>query len=103
MEQTEIKETNPELEIIPEISQPESFKRAEWVFQFDKEEPIVFAWSNDPTDPGEININIKPNSSSGITFTDKDGKRTFSLFSREISEETLKLIEERKKLKEENN
>jgi hypothetical protein len=80
----------------PSIDEIKSFERAEWVFQFDDEEPVVFAWSNDPSDPGEINISLKPDPSSRIIFTDKEGKRKFSLYSREISKDTIKMIEDSK-------
>jgi hypothetical protein len=45
----------------------EEFDQAEWVFQFDGDEPIVIAWSNDASE---------------------DGKKTLRIFSREMSDET---------------
>lgn len=66
----------------------EEFKQAEWVFQFDDEEPIVIAWSNDPSEAGELSFVLKANSGSNITFQSADGKKTLRLFSREMSEET---------------
>jgi hypothetical protein len=71
-----------------------SFKRPEWVFQFDDNEPVVFAWSNDEEEPGEVNISLKGDSSSTLTFIDRDGKKTFKIFAREITEPTLKMIEQ---------
>ena len=76
------------------ISDPGQFKQAEWVFQFDDGEPVVFAWTNDPENPGDLNINLQPNSQCNLTFRDRDEKRTFTIFAREITEPTLKMIEE---------
>lgn len=92
IEATEIPGVSGELFLeTPEIV---TFKRPEWVFQFDDNEPIVFAWSNDEEEPGEVTISLKGNSNSNITFMDRDGKRTLKLFSREITEPTLKMIEQ---------
>jgi len=70
------------------------FQRPEWVFQFDDNEPVVFAWSNDEEEPGEVNISLKGDSNSTLTFVDRDGKKTFKIFAREITEPTLKMIEQ---------
>ena len=48
----------------------------EYCFQFDDEEPFVFATGN-----GQINITLPPNNDSVITFTHND--RRFKLFARE--------------------
>jgi hypothetical protein len=66
----------------------EEFGQAEWVFQFDGDEPIVIAWSNDASEAGELSFVLKPNSGSNITFQSQDGKKTLRIFSREMSDET---------------
>jgi hypothetical protein len=66
----------------------EEFSQAEWVFQFDNDEPVVIAWSNDTTEAGELSFILKPNSGSNITFQSQDGKKTLRIFSREMSDET---------------
>jgi hypothetical protein len=66
------------------------FEDAEWVFQFDDEAPVVFAWSDDSGDPGEITITLKPNEKSRITFTNINGTKVLSLYARPITEETIK-------------
>lgn len=48
----------------------------EFCFQFNDEEPIVFA-----TGPNECHITINPTVDGNMTFTDND--RTFKLFARE--------------------
>jgi hypothetical protein len=73
----------------------ENFKDAEWVFQFDDEAPVVFAWSDDSGEPGEITITLKPNEKSRITFTNINGTKVMSMFSRPITEETKKAREGR--------
>ena len=64
----------------------ESFDQAEWVFQFDEDEPIVIAWSNDESEAGELSFVLKPNSGSNITFQSQDGKKTLRIFSREMTD-----------------
>jgi len=66
----------------------EEFSQAEWVFQFDNDEPVVIAWSNDPSTPGELSFILKANSGSNLVFMSSDGKKTLRLFSREMSEAT---------------
>lgn len=66
----------------------EEFKQAEWVFQFDDDEPVIIAWSNDESEAGELSFVLKANSGSNIVFQSSDGKKTLRLFSREMSEET---------------
>jgi len=69
------------------------FDEAEWVFQFNDEEPIVFAWSEGSDDAGEVIITLKPHDKSSITFRNEDGSKTLSLYARPISEETKKMRE----------
>lgn len=83
--------------IIPNI---EKFDMAEWLFQFDEEEPIVMAWSNSEEDPGELTFILKPSSDSMVYFKSEDGSKTFKLFSRLMSQERR---DELKKQREEEN
>lgn len=66
-----------------------SFEQAEWCFQFFDNEPVVFAWSEEEGDPGELVLTINPNENSSIAFSDKG--MTFKLFCRPMSEETKML------------
>ena len=90
-----MEDNNIELEGTPStLADPyENFKDAEWVFQFDDEAPVVFAWSDDSGEPGEITITLKPNEKSRITFTNVNGTKVMSMFSRPITEETKKARE----------
>ena len=66
----------------------EEFKQAEWVFQFDEDEPVVIAWSNDESEAGELSFVLKANSGSNIVFQSPNGDKTLRLFSREMSDST---------------
>ena len=81
MEQ-EIKETEETL-----ITASKDYDLAEWVCQFDDEEPIVIAWSNSKEDPGELGFTLKPNPDSSVAFRSADGTKSFKVFSRSMSKE----------------
>jgi hypothetical protein len=84
----------------------EEFDRAEWVCQFDDEEPIVIAWSTDSEEAGELSFVLKARSDSSLVFQSQDGEKTFRLFSRRMPEERRSEIdaheENERKLREEN-
>jgi hypothetical protein len=90
-----------------EILGIEEFDRAEWVCQFDDEDPIVIAWSTDKEEPGELSFVLKARSDSNLIFQSNDGQKTFRLFSRRMSDERRAEIdlheETERKLREENN
>jgi hypothetical protein len=82
---------NENLEPIGELklSEPKKYEDCEWCFQFDEDEPQIFAWTGedvkydkDPT----VNLTISNTENSNIQFKHKNGK-TFKLFARELSEE----------------
>ena len=85
----------------------EEFDRAEWVCQFDEEEPVVIAWSTDREEAGELSFILKARSDSSLIFQSQDGEKTFRLFARRMSDERRSEIdaheEKERKLKEENN
>ncbi len=89
MEQ-EIKETEKVQIATPE---PENYDLAEWVCQFDDDEPIVIAWSNTKENPGELRFTLKPNSDSNVIFRSADGTKSFKLFSRSMSKERRDSLE----------
>jgi hypothetical protein len=71
------------------------FKQPEWVFQFEGEEPIVFAWCNSPQiEDKEDNLVLTLPSTSNclVTFRSPSGKQ-MKIFAREITENTLKMLE----------
>ena len=71
----------------------EEFDQAEGVFQFDNDEPITIAWSSDPSEAGELNFILKPNSGSSISFQSHNGEKTLRIFSRRLTEERREELE----------
>ena len=89
-----MEDNNIKLEGTPTaIAEIKNFEDAEWVFQFDDEAPVVFAWSDSSGEPGDITITLKPNEKSRITFTSINGTKVMSLYSRPITDETRKIRE----------
>jgi hypothetical protein len=89
-----MEDNNIELEGTPAaIAEIKNFEDAEWVFQFDDEAPVVFAWSDSSGEPGDVTITLKPNEKSRITFTSINGTKIMSLYSRPITDETRKIRE----------
>jgi hypothetical protein len=81
--------TDSPLTVSSKIAEIEEYKQAEWVFQFDDDEPIVFAWTNGEGDePAEVNINLKANSQSSIFFASPDLQKRMRIFCREMSDQT---------------
>jgi hypothetical protein len=86
---------NTQLEPIGEISlrQPEKLENCEWCFQFDEDEPQVFAWTGEADNLDEepkVIFTITNAENSYITFTHKNGK-SFKLFARELTDEGKQL------------
>jgi hypothetical protein len=84
-------------EISGQLPEKIEFKEAEWAFQFDDDEPIVFAWTNPgEEEAGEVVITLKPNSQSTVLFASPDLKKRMRIFSREMSEETRQKLKNSK-------
>jgi len=68
-------------------------EECEWCYQFDEDEPKVFAWTNEDMQDEEPAVTFTIGNTEGayVSFT-KDGK-TFRLFARPLSEEGKKLRE----------
>ena len=68
-------------------------EQCEWCFQFDDDEPKVFAWTSEDMTDEEPTVNFTIGNTEGVyvSFT-KDGKR-FKLFARELSDEGKQLRE----------
>lgn len=100
MESQEIKQTTSEIDEL-KILGIEKFDRAEWVFQFDEEEPIVIAWSSSKEEPGELSFVLKANSESNLTFRSSDGLRKLQIFSRRMDDERREELDNLQKIEEE--
>jgi len=73
----------------------------EWVFQFDEDEPQIFAWTDknikSDEDPS-VTFTITNIESAFISFKHNESKKTFKIFAREITKAGKKMREESNKL-----
>lgn len=85
--------TNQELKL--NLSQ-EKYEQCEWCFQFDDGEPQIFAWTEEDMVDEEPTVTFTLNNTkeSYITFT-KD-KKTFKLFTRELTDAGREMREKAK-------
>lgn len=69
-----------------------TYDNCEWCFQFDNDEPHIFAAARkeDPKEDQKIRFILSNNSNSNITFS-HNGK-TFKLFARELTQGGESLI-----------
>ena len=93
------KETKVETQITDAVTTPiipqERYENCEWCFQFDEDEPQVFAWTDETINSEEepkINFTISNVKDAYISFSSKSGK-TFKLFPRELTEAGKQLRE----------
>ena len=75
----------------PQISLTQKkFEECEWCFQFDEDEPQVFAWTDDQMDKNEepkVIFTITNIENSYITFTNGKSGKSFKIFVRELTNE----------------
>ena len=73
------------------------YEECEWCFQFDGNEPQVFAWTDDDMgdDEPQVQFTISNNADSNITFTHNDGKM-FKIFAREMTEKGKEMQQKQK-------
>ena len=75
------------------------YEECEWCFQFDEDEPQVFAWTDDELNKSEdpkVIFTITNVENSYITFQNGKTGKIFKLFARELSEEGRLLREQQK-------
>ena len=79
------------------LKQPNKYEECEWCFQFDEDEPQVFAWTNEDMENEEpqVQLTISNNEHSNITFTHSDGKM-FKIFAREMTEKGREMQQKQK-------
>ena len=92
------KQTQEEnLESIGEVkmTSAEKLEQCEWVFQFDGDEPQIFAWTGEDMTNEEptVTFTISNTKDAYISFTSKQNGKRFKLFARELSDEGKKLRE----------
>jgi len=85
------------LEPIGEVKMapPQKLEQCEWVFQFDEDEPQIFAWtSEDMTDEDPtVTFTVSNTKDAYISFTNKETGKKFKLFARELSEQGKEMRE----------
>ena len=72
------------------LSEPKKLEECEWCFQFDNDEPQIFAWTDDQMNKDEepqVIFTITNTENSYITFTNAKSGKSFRLFARELSDE----------------
>ncbi len=75
-----------------EIPAQEPIKDAEWCFQFFNNEPVVFGWQSENTEPAPLVLQIQPVEGDIVTF--RHNGMEFKIFARPISEDTKQLRKE---------
>lgn len=69
-----------------DIEQPKVIEDAEWCFQFFNNEPVVFGYQTNGSEPSPLVLQIQPTENDNLTFA-QNGMQ-FRIFARTISEET---------------
>ena len=80
------------------ISQ-KKYEECEWCFQFDEDEPQIFAWTDDELNKNEdpkVIFTITNVENSYITFQNGKTGKLFKLFARELTEEGRELRQKQK-------
>ena len=88
---------NENLEPIGEIKMApaQKLEQCEWVFQFDDDEPQVFAWTSEDMTNEEptVTFTISNTKDAYISFTNKETLKKFKLYARELTDAGKKLRE----------
>ena len=85
-----------------QMAPSKKLEQCEWCFQFNDDEPKIFAWTQEDMTNEEPTVTFTIANTEGayVSFTNAKGDKTFKLFARELSEEGLKLREYQNKLNE---
>jgi hypothetical protein len=77
------------------MAEQEKYEQCEWVFQFDEDEPQIFAWTNesDVDEDPTVTFTIGNRKDAYITFTNKENGKTLKIFARELTDDGIKLRE----------
>ena len=93
----------PTEQIVPEFGlvQPniEKYDDCEWCFQFDEDEPQIFAWTDNELNKNEdpkVIFTITNVENSYITFQNGKTGKVFKLFARELTNEGIELRNKQK-------
>ena len=99
-EKVTIEDQSEQLQPIGDITlSQKKYEECEWCFQFDEDEPQVFAWTDDDLNKSEypkVIFTITNVENSYITFQNGTTGKLFRLFARELSEEGKALRQKQK-------
>ena len=88
------------LESTPQVSLTQKkYEECEWCFQFDEDEPQIFAWTDEELNKDEdpkVIFTITNVKDSYITFQNGKTGKIFKIFAREISSEGKELREKQR-------
>lgn len=79
-------------EVKSEMEQLPIIQDAEWCFQFFNNEPIVFGWQTENTEPSPLVLQLQPTEGDVLTF--RQNGMEFRIFARPISEDTKQIRKE---------
>ncbi len=91
VEEVKVENQSQQLELIgePKLEQ-KKYEECEWCFQFDEDEPQVFAWTDDMLNKDEdpkVIFTITNVQDSYITFQNGKTGKIFKIFARELTNE----------------
>jgi len=99
-EEVKIEDQSEQLQPIGDITlSQKKYEECEWCFQFDEDEPQVFAWTDDDLNNSEdpkVIFTITNVENSYITFQNGKTGKLFKLFARELTEEGRELRQKQK-------
>jgi hypothetical protein len=99
-EEVKIEDQSEQLKSIGDITlSQKKYEECEWCFQFDEDEPQVFAWTDDDLNKSEdpkVIFTITNVENSYITFQNGKTGKLFKLFARELTEEGRELRQKQK-------
>ena len=100
-EEVKIEEQSEQLQPMGNITlSQKKYEECEWCFQFDEDEPQIFAWTDSDMNKDEepkVIFTITNIEDSFISFQHKSGK-SFKLFARELSDEGKTLRDEQRNM-----
>lgn len=100
VEEVKIEEQSEQSQQLGEVTiAQKKYEECEWCFQFDDDEPQIFAWTdellNQQEDP-KIVFTITNVENSYITFTNGKSGKVFKLFARELSDAGIAMREKQR-------
>jgi desulfoferrodoxin (superoxide reductase-like protein) len=100
VEEVKIEDQSELLQQVGEIKlAQEKYEHCEWCFQFDEDEPQVFAWTDDELNRDEdpkVIFTITNVKDSYITFQNGKTGKLFKIFARELSDEGKEMREKQR-------